>query len=352
VRYLPEVVMSDLQVNHLAGLAEPLGAEAPCGNSIEYEPDYLLLEEEAQGKPEIEYGNVLTQAITPDWKQVMRLALPLAKRSRDLRLALHLTRAELNLQGIQGFSAGLKLIERLLGEQWDHVHPQLDPDDDHDSQLRVNVIASLCEATGMLQDLRQTPLIDVPALGRVSLRDIDLAIGELAVSPGQDKPSLAMIEAAFQEAGHDQLSATLAALEQAIQSSVCIETILTERVGFGSAIDLSGLTAMLRRAADALRQRLPQHVVAESGASITSASPAKPVVHGEIGSRDDVRQTLDRLCGYFAVHEPTSPVPLLLQRARKLLDLTFMELLQDLAPDGVAQMAVVSGIRNDDRNDG
>jgi type VI secretion system protein ImpA len=61
-----------------------------------------------------------------------------------------------------------------------------------------------------------------------------------------------------------------------------------------------------------------------------------------------VRQALDRVCAYFAVHEPTSPVPLLLQRARKLLDLTFMELLQDLAPDGVAQMALVSGIRNDD----
>lgn len=349
-RYLPGGTMSDAWLNDLAGLAAPLGDESPCGDSVEYEPEYLELEEAAQGKPEVEYGSTLTPATPPDWKQVRRLALLLATRSRDLRLALHLTRAELNLHGIRGFAAGLQLIERLLRDHWDHVHPQLDPEDDHDPQLRVNVIASLCEASGMLQDLRQSPLVEVATLGRVSLRDIDLAIGELAVAPGQEKPSLAMIEAAFQEAGHDSLSATLAALDQAIQSSVCIETLLTERVGLGSAIDLSGLTALLRRAADALRQRLGQQVIAESGASIASAA-AKPVIQGDIGSRDDVRQTLDRLCAYFAVHEPTSPVPLLLQRARKLLDLNFMELLQDLAPDGMAQMALVSGIRNDDRHD-
>lgn len=340
--------MSDLWVSDLAGLAAPLSAELPCGESIEYDADFVALEEAAQGTPEIEYGNTLTQATAPDWKRVKQLALPLANRSRDLRLALYLVRAELNLHGIEGLAAGLALVDRLLADHWEHLHPVLDPEDDNDPQLRVNILASLCEPIGLLQELREAALVNVTALGRVSLRDIDLATGELAGSAEQVTPSLAMIEAAFHEAGYEPLMTTLQALEQAHESSVRIEATLTERVGFGSAIDLSPLSVLLSRAADNVRQRLPQQTAAQPDKLPDVTRPVVAASRGEIASREDVRQTLDRLCTYFAIHEPTSPVPLLLQRARKLLDLNFMELLQDLAPDGVAQMALVSGIRNDE----
>ncbi len=345
--------MGEVWVSDLVDLAAPLSAESPCGDSLEYDANYLELEEEVQGKPEIEYGSTLTQATAADWKRVKQLALPLAARSRDLRLAVYLARAELNLHGIHGLAAGLVLIETLLTKQWEHLHPQLDPDDNNDPQLRVNILAGLCESAGLLRDLRGMPLVTVAALGRVSLRDIDWAGSEVSGAPDQEKPSLAMIDAVFQHADRAALCAALAALEQACQSSVRIESVLTERVGFGSAIDLSALSSLLRRAAEIVRQRLPQEAGAEPALTLpehSAATVAAVANRGEIASRDDVRQTLDRLCAYFAVHEPTSPVPLLLQRARKLLDLNFMELLQDLAPDGVAQMALVSGIRDGSRD--
>lgn len=343
--------MSEVWVSDLVGLSGPLSSGSPCGVSVEYDPAFLELEEAALGKPEVEYGSILTQATAADWKRVKQLALPLASRSRDLRLAVYLARAELNLHAVEGLAAGLDLIERLLADHWDYLHPELDPEDDNDPQLRVNILAGLREPAGLLQELREAALIDVPSLGRVSLRDIELASGELASTADQEKPSLAMIEAIFQAAGYERLTGVLAALEQARISSQRIETILTERVGFGSAIDLSALTALLNRAGDNVRQRLPQTSAVEPD-HLSQASPVMGAVsRTDIGSREDVRQTLDRLCAWFALHEPTSPVPLLLQRARKLLDLNFMELLQDLAPDGVAQMALVSGIRNDDPSD-
>ncbi|HGM5582315.1 TPA: type VI secretion system protein TssA [Pseudomonas putida] len=337
-----------MYLNHLA---EPLTADAPCGESLEYDADYLALEEEAQGKPEIEYGNTLTQATAPDWKRVQQLALALATRSRDLRLATHLTRAELNLNGLPGLTAGLVLIETLLAEHWGHLHPQLDPDDDHDPQLRVNTLASLCEAAGLLHDLRTTPLVDAAPLGSVSLRDIDLANGEASAASDPQSPSLAMIEAVFQQAAPERVVETLATLELAWHSSQRIESLLTEHVGFASAIDLSALSTTLRRAADVLLQRLPATPTDTPQAATPEARASVASPRGEIASREDVRQTLDRLCAYFAVHEPGSPVPLLLQRARKLLELNFIELLQDLAPDGLAQMAMVSGLRDDSRSD-
>ncbi|MFJ4153295.1 type VI secretion system protein TssA [Pseudomonas sp. NPDC089752] len=331
---------------HLAHLSEPLSAACPCGESLEYDADYLVLESEVQGRPEVEYGNTLTQAIAADWKRVHPLTLALISRSRDLRLAVHLTRAELHLHGIAGLAAGLMLIEGLLAGHWQHVHPQLDPDDGNDPQLRVNILASLCEERGLLQELRAAPLAAVASLGRVSLRDIDSANGAVNDS-GSETASLAMIDAVFLQAGHAHVQRVLEQLEQALSSIQRIEALLTEHVGFTCAIDLSALPALLRRAAEALRQRLPL-----APGEQPQPAPHNPTtglrVQGDFTSREDVRQGLQAICTYFAVHEPTSPVPLLLQRACKLLDLNFIELLQDLAPDGLDQMAKVSGIRYDD----
>ena len=46
---------------------------------------------------------------------------------------------------------------------------------------------------------------------------------------------------------------------------------------------------------------------------------------------------------YYERHEPSSPVPLLLKRAKRLVAKDFMEILRDLAPDGVDQAERISG---------
>jgi type VI secretion system protein ImpA len=79
------------------------------------------------------------------------------------------------------------------------------------------------------------------------------------------------------------------------------------------------------------------------------ASPGGPgkavavAVPGEIRSRDDVLQTLGRLCDYLSVHEPTNPVQLVLRRAQRMMNMSFLELMQDLAPDGLTQAETVVG---------
>jgi len=332
---------TDAQPLDFTALALPLGEADGGGLNVEYNPEFLELEEEALGKPEVQYGDTITQAIEPNWKRVMLLALPLLERSRDLRLAIWLTRAQLNLHGIAGLAAGLQLIHGLLEQCWAGLHPQLDPDDDHDPLLRINILAFLCEPSGLLRDLLGTPLITARSVGTLSLRQIDLATTE----PTGDL-SLAVIEGALAEADPLALDATETALAQALALSVQIEQLLTEKVGVGRAIDLSSLATLLRRAGEVIRRPrldVPAPVV-------TADAPAlQPLPdRGEINSREDARQTLDRLCTYFQTHEPASPVPFLLQRAKKLIDKNFMELLQDLAPDGLAQLALVSGIRNSD----
>ena len=78
----------------------------------------------------------------------------------------------------------------------------------------------------------------------------------------------------------------------------------------------------------------------EAPGSQTSAQP----MTGQINSQEDVIRVLDMACEYFKQHEPSSPVPLLLQRAKRLVAKDFMEILRDLTPAGVTQAEEISGV--------
>ncbi len=47
---------------------------------------------------------------------------------------------------------------------------------------------------------------------------------------------------------------------------------------------------------------------------------------------------------YFRMNEPSSPMPMLLQRAKRLVTMDFMEILRDLTPGGVPQAEVIAGV--------
>jgi type VI secretion system protein ImpA len=328
--------------------------EDPCGPNLEYDPEFLELEAAILGKPEVQYGETVTPAVPPEWKVVRRLANSLLERSRDLRLAMALTRAELALGGIPGLAAGLALIERLLAERWDHVHPQLDPDDDMDPMLRINSIATLTDPA-FLAEVREVTLLVLPGLGPFSLRDLDIARGELPAPEGLAAVSVASIESALRDAAPDAVQAVTAALNGACASVVQIEVTLVRQVGSSQALNLDALTRMLRRGRDFFNEQAAPaatvaatEVPAESTAGGTGpAAAAAPAtaISGEIASREDVLRMLDKIAAYYRQHEPSSPVPLVLERARRLVPKDFFEILEDLAPDGMNQLLVVSGPR-------
>jgi type VI secretion system protein ImpA len=68
---------------------------------------------------------------------------------------------------------------------------------------------------------------------------------------------------------------------------------------------------------------------------------------GEITCREDVVRMLDKACQYFARNEPTSPVPLILERAKRLIGKNFLEILRDMAPDGLQQAQNVAGVTDE-----
>jgi type VI secretion system protein ImpA len=335
-------------------LAE-VSPELPCGEDVEYDPDFLELERVVSGKPEVQLGDTVVEAVPPDWKQAHALALSLLGKSRDLRVAAYLARALLNRDGYIAFAEALALISGMLDQLWEHVYPRLDADDDNDPTARINALTSLVDPFGMLADLRDAPLALSRAHGAVTLRDLEYVSGAVTPPSGVTVPSLASIEAAIADAG-DSAREVLTALESALQSTTHIETLVTERVGAARSIDLDALVRPLRQAASFLGERVASaHAQADdgtaaadgamAGAVAAAAVPAAPP--GEVSSRDDVIRAIDRICQYYERNEPSSPLPLLLLRARRLVDKSFMEILEDLAPDGLAQARTIGGTQSE-----
>lgn len=340
----------------VAELLQAVPGEDPCGENLEYDAAFGELERSARGKPEQQYGDTVIPAEEPDWSAVKKQAVALLGRSKDLRPAVYLARALVRTDGLAGFADGLALVQGLVERFWEGLHPRLDPEDDNDPTLRVNCIASLRDPEATLRGVREAPLIASPALGRYSLRDVLAAAGLLTLPPGAGAPpDPGAVEAAFRGCELGGLQDTAQVLRRCLESVTGLETLLTERVGAAQSVDLGDLRELLRSGArvvdEALAKRGVSPGVATENGRTAEGAPARPAAPaapapasaGEIASRGDVVRVLDRVCEYFARHEPSSPVPLLLRRAQRLVSKSFLELVRDLAPDGVAQVETIRG---------
>ena len=344
--------MSKLDVD---GLLQELDPAAPCGPNLEYDPLFLALELAVVGKPEVQYGDSLTPAVAPDWKAVRGMAAGLIERSRDLRLAVHLLRANLVLFGISGMVDAVHLIERLLEERWDSVHPQLDADDDMDPLLRINSLEILADLGSVVKDVKEATLLVLPVLGPLSLRTLDIASGELTLADGLQKLSVESIEKAIADVDHAMFGAALDNISRVLDSVVNIETLLVRQVGSSQALNLDALTRPLKRGRDFLLRLAPQLPDAEpasegadageaAGAQSANSVSARPAAQSDqILNRADVLRALNKLVAYYQQYEPSSPIPLLLERAQRLAPMSFLEIMDDLARDGLSQFKVIKG---------
>lgn len=325
-------------------LLQPLHPETPCGPDLEYSPAFLDAARALEGSPEVQYGSLLVAAVEPDWKRIKSAALELLAQSRDLRLAVWLTRALLVLHGIPGMADGLAFIEGLLARHWDGVHPQLDAADDYDPTARINVLLALDDKSGFLRDLAAAPLVDSPSHGRVCLRDIESADGDSRSGDMPFERSPAAIDAAFADAAFEDLARVRDALASALSSLERIDARLTECIGHRRSVALTALAQTLGRASQAVRAQLARHPAFLSGMTPDTPAPAvaypargEPERLGGIAGREDVLSALDQLCAYYLRVEPSSPVPVLLERARTLVGVRFVDAVSALAPAGVEQ---------------
>ena len=344
-------------------LLREITPEAPCGIDIGYDPQFLELEVLVRGKPESQVGKetAILPAEEPDWKVIESRCLDLIARSKDLRLALFLTIALLRLEGIPGLRDGIALLRGMVEKYWDTVYPRLDPEDNNDPTERLNVIASLAPPPDSVDEflrlrdrLLDAPICSSRQFGRWGLRQILWAAGELPVPTGQtaNVPEAGVLQAAFEDTDIEQLKGLRQALEESIVSIRSLDELLVQRVGARVTVNLAALVKLLERALVEAARQLERRGFGSANPMVSSqpgatAGAAQTGVPGIIGSSQDAIQALNRICEYFERHEPSSPVPLLLKRARRLVGKSFTDIILDISPDAVRQVELIGGAAPD-----
>lgn len=335
----------------LQSLLAPVSDDSPCGEDLEYDAAFLELGRIAEGQPERQMGDAIIAAEDPDWRAVRELATELLGRSKDLRIAIHLSHALTALEGIAGLAKSLEFIAALISTFWDRVYPQLDPDDDNDPTIRINVLSALAAAEPMLRLVRASVIVRSRGFGPISLRAALAAEGLLTAS--NETLSQEQLAASLRDADAESLSLSRTSIAQAMEGARAIEKEVADKVGITEGVDLGPVRALLKQAAHILGEEpvvASEEAPDETGESATagSATTTAPRIAGEIRNREDVQLAFEKILKYYAQNEPSSPVPVLIKRAEKLVNADFSAIIKNLLPDGMSQLERLRGPEDDD----
>lgn len=353
IRYLGDVgtrMDVDALLEHRSG-------ENPSGINLEYDEIFVNMELASQPTEESQQSG----DAEPDYSALSVAALNVLEKSHDIRAATFLAQAGLRLDGIEGLAGPLQYVRGCIEQHWETCHPELE-DDGEDPTMRSNAVLSLSDPDGILSGLRRASFTDSPSFGKFSLRDALIASGEIDASPDSETiPETATIEAAVKDTD-DKTVATLAArIQGMVADVVAIETVFGEKCP-GHGPDLDPLKKMLNRIKGRISAGKSDQAADETGGSAghdvmqdqneetaqSAAISASGVAPGALAGSEDVRQALDQIIAYYARREPSSPVPVLLNRAKRLVNADFLTIVRDMAPSGMDNVNTVGGLTDDD----
>jgi type VI secretion system protein ImpA len=180
------------------------------------------------------------------------------------------------------------------------------------------------------------------------VRDIAIAHTALAPAGAEAGYSAAQIHGGL-EAIHGETPEVLQMLMEMPVLVAQLQTLIVERSGRTDLIDLGPLRTIanvLSKACAAVAGPAAQaEAEAEAAADpgTGSAAAARTAAPGEIRNRQDALQTLDRVIRYLEEAEPGNPAPLLIARAKKLIGVSFFDIMADLAPNALDTIETVTG---------
>jgi type VI secretion system protein ImpA len=341
-------------------LLEPVTPDAPCGKNFD-DTDALSAFDAYQifGQTTLEPtppepGEPVRKEPRksdrpPDWDEIKDLALERLQESKDLRLLAHLSAALLRTNGFPAFAETMRVASSWLQTYWAQVYPLLE----EDGIFRRNALNCLADPVAVVDGIRRAPLIESRQHGRVTLRDVDIASGVLTPGASEPRPDDSQITAAFASAPIDELQRLESDATSALEAALAMDAVMRREVGVEAAPSFDPLVGQLKRLQTVLRSRIAVHPSAAAGAASSGAVAGEGAVDGgvvsvgAIRSRQDAIRALDAAAEFFRRNEPSSPVPMFVERAKRLVAKDFLEVLADIAPEALPQVRAAGGIREE-----
>jgi type VI secretion system protein ImpA len=345
-------------------LLEPISAEHPCGQNLDEAPvlpgaqtavlselDALRLFGQArspEAPPDPEESERESAKVRPpiEWDRIRNAALEGLSGSKDLRLLAYLGTALLRTDGLAGFGRTITIASQWLETYWPQVYPLLD---EGDAMARRNALNCFADPMAVVDRVWRLPLVASRQHGRFSLRDIDIANG--VVSPGatEARPDERAIQDAFKEIPTEELTALEQSVVAAVAALNSIDSRLRGEGGPDVAPDFGPLSTQFAKLNRIFKEQLASRADAAgpAGADVPGEAGGATAAFagGAIRSRQDAIRALDSVADFFRRNEPSSPIPLFVDRAKRLVSKDFLEVLADIVPDAVLTARSAGGLK-------
>lgn len=311
-------------------LLAPVSDESPVGPDLSYDPERQEIERafENNDAADGEAGD------DRDWRAVLRLIESQFGQTKDLWLPVYLCRAGAKSGSLETVETGAQALAGLMEQYWDSVHPQLDELGLPGRKAPCDSLASRGE---FLMPLERVVLVAHPRLGSFTGQDIERFRSEKESADGYG-----MFRACLEELGDTALEEARARLDGIEQGLRRADKVFTDAAAGEPSPNYSPTYAALAMLKQALGSFLSVPVEAEAageegGAGEAAAPRGKASVPGRIDNRQDVAMALDAIADYYRRNEPSHPMSLLAMRAKDWVNMDFMALMREIAPDSIFQ---------------
>ncbi|WAC17861.1 type VI secretion system ImpA family N-terminal domain-containing protein [Luteolibacter sp. SL250] len=278
---------------------------------------------------------------TGDWAGLLMEVGAHFGNTKHLGLAYYATTASLRLSQLEGLVDGIVLFNQLLHRYWLQVHPVMedgDPDERLslisrlDTPVVISGIDEIIIAKGRRSGSYTFAQAESSLAGNPSPTLIEASINETL---SEDPEFYDRLAAQCREIRHE-LNALRDTLQTHLGSPSLSLPLLEEKLGkFEGFLARS---AVVTGGAAPATDGSP-----EGGDAATPAAAVQVAQPGEIRNRADVCRTIDQLIRFYRRTEPTSPVPYLLNRAKRVAMMDFIEIVKEFRLNGSPSIDDVFG---------
>jgi len=337
-------------------IGSAISAESFCGVNLEDDSGFQNFFFSAEGTPERYDGQKSIPAEPPDWRIIKKQALEYLEKTKDLKLISVLMESVISTEGVLKFEQCLRGLSALINEQWETVYPALD-EDDGDPLERISALGHL-NSGFVINALKNMPLASSKVLGHANIINIDKALSGSGDSPF----TASQIQGIFSEASAEDSLALHVSMSQCLSHFNDISQCFTDRAGHEYTVSFDATVAILKQVILVLEKHANIAVVAEptsddtdsEGESMDNPQQATAETQqnksfsngGKLQSRADVEKCLSLILDYYSAHEPSSPIPILINRANNLVHLNFLEIMKNIYPDALSTLHQLGGIED------
>lgn len=313
-----------------------------------------MLFSRTEAAQDVQYGDFVGTPDPVDWSEVDHDCRRLMMRCKDIRVAVLFVRCRTHLAGAAGLSEGLALLAAWLETFPDTIHPQPGADDEPEvaQEIRANALRALIDPDGLLADVREI-VLSKSTLARLQVRDVEraFAIPHPADALAPDSVALQLQDMYIQQpalmAEFDRARAGLDVI-----NAWCAQHLEANQPDLSPLIRLLQLLHRQNPAPQARHIQKPEPVMDKTdpenqkalgapaqanensplhGQSLRTGSSATP------DSREAALAMIRTARQWFETYEPSSPIPVLLQRAEQFVGKRYAQTVRAIPPDLLTQ---------------